>query len=181
MPRSLEEPALTVPVSETRDHIRGPRSARVTLLEYGDFECPHCGRAHLILKQLEDRMKDQYRFVFRHFPLAQMHPHAERSRRGRRGGGAQRRFWQMHDTLFENQDQLDDSSLQEYAFALGLNVLRFVDEIANGVHTKRVREDFSNGVRSGVNGTPTLFINGRRHDGPLDLESLTLAIVGELE
>jgi protein-disulfide isomerase len=181
MPRSLEESTLTVPVSETRDHIRGPRSAQVTLLEYGDFECPHCGQAHLVLEQLQDRMNDKYRFVFRHFPLAQAHPHAERAAEAAEAAGAQGRFWRMHDALFENQDRLDDSSLQEYALDLGLDVRRFVEEITDGIHTPRVREDFMSGVRSGVNGTPTFFINGRRHDGPWDLESLTLAIVGELE
>ena len=173
-------PALTLPVTETRDHIRGPRTAPATLVEYGDFECPHCGRAHFILNELIEQMGDQVRLVFRHFPLTQAHPHAQRAAEAAEAAGAQRRFWEMHDMLFENQDALEDSDLMAYAQELGLDLDRFQVELVSGAHAPRVRQDFLSGVRSGVNGTPTFFINGRRHDGPWDLESLAAAILANI-
>ena len=176
MPRQLEEPQLVLPVSEDRDHILGPASAAVTLVEYGDFECPHCRMAHDVLDGLLPRFGGEVRFVFRHFPLSQVHPHAQRAAEASEGAGAQGRFWEMHDALFENQDALDDESLAVHAQDLGLDLATFLRDLAARVYTDRVREDFLSGVRSGVNGTPTFFINGRRHDGPWDFESLALAI-----
>jgi protein-disulfide isomerase len=173
-------PTLTLPVSETRDHIRGPRTAPATLAEYGDFECPHCGRVHFILDELMEQMGDQVRLVFRHFPLTQVHPHAQRAAEAAEAAGAQRRFWEMHDMLFENQDALEDADLMAYAQELGLDLNRFQVELVSGAHAPRVRQDFLSGVRSGVNGTPTFFINGRRHDGPCDLESLAAAILANI-
>jgi protein-disulfide isomerase len=181
MSRQLKESQLTLPASEERDHIRGPASAAVTLVEYGDFECPHCGRAHYILNELLAEFADDVRLVFRHFPLAEVHPHAQRAAEASEAAGTQGQFWEMHDVLFENQDALDDESLGEYAQDLGLDLVTFLRDLNAGVHTDRVREDFMSGVRSGVNGTPTFFINGRRHDGPWDLESLAAAIEAEAE
>ena len=177
----LKESQLTLPVSEERDHIRGPASAAVTLVEYGDFECPHCGRAHYILNELLAQFADDVRLCFRHFPLAQVHPHAEPAAEASEAAAAQGQFWEMHDVLFENQDSLDDESLGEYAQELGLDLVMFLRDLSAGVYTDRVREDFMSGVRSGVNGTPTFFINGRRHDGPWDLESLAAAIEAEAD
>jgi len=179
-PRQAEA-YLATPVSDRRDHIRGNPAAAVTLLEYGDFECPHCGAAHPILVDLMDRMGDEIRFVFRHFPMSQIHPHAQLAAEAAEAAGSQGRFWEMHDALFENQPALDPQSLISYALDLELNVPQFELELAEHRHLPRIREDFSSGVRSGVNGTPTFFINGRRHDGPWDLPSLTAAIQEEMQ
>src|SRR3981081_2105023 len=143
---------LKVPVTQ-HDHIRGPADAPVTLLEYGDYECPHCGLAHPIVKEVQQRLGRQLRFAFRHFPLAEIHPHAEMAAEAAEAAGAQGRFWEMHDLLFKNQDALNDTDLLRYAEALGLELTRFVNELADRTWEPRVREDFMSGVRSGVNGT----------------------------
>jgi protein-disulfide isomerase len=176
MPDPTEDATLTLAVSEPRDHVRGPRTAPVTLVEYGDFECPYCGQAYPVVKELEARMGERLRVVFRHFPLTEVHPHAAHAAEAAEAAGAQRRFWQMHDLLYERQDALEDADLIGYASELGLDLDRFQVELAQGMHRARVREDFMSGVRSGVNGTPTFFINGRRHDGAWDLESLAEAV-----
>jgi protein-disulfide isomerase len=160
------------------DHVQGPAEAPVTLVEYGDYECPYCGEAYPVVKALQKRLGDQMRFVFRNFPLAQAHPHAEHAAEAAEAADAQGKFWEMHDMLYENQDALEDEDLVRYARALHLDVPRFVKEMESGAHLERVREDFRSGVRSGVNGTPSFFINGARHDGPFDLASL-LAAIGE--
>ena len=166
---------LSVPVSQ-RDHVQGSPDAAVTLVEYGDYECPHCGRAHSIVKQVQKIAGVHLRFAFRHFPLAQMHPHAERAAEAAEAAGAQGRFWQMHDLLYENQPTLDDSHLLLFAEAIDLDTERFARELRDEIYRERVREDFMSGVRSGVNGTPTFFINGVRHDGPWEIDSLLYAI-----
>ena len=166
---------LTPPVSQ-RDHTIGPASARIMLVEYGDYECPYCGAAHPIVKEIRRQLGNGLRVAFRHFPLSRIHPHAERAAEAAEAAGAQGKFWQMHDRLFEHQDALDDESLLVYAAAIGLDVDEFTRELLLGVHAPRVREDFLSGVRSGVNGTPTFFINGHRHDGSFDLETLLAAI-----
>jgi len=172
---------LTPPVSEDRDHFRGVLTAPVTLVEYGDFECPHCAQSHRILSELLEELDGQFRLVFRHFPLAQVHPHAQSAAEAAEAAGAQGRFWEMHDLLFDNQDALDAASLLGYAEVLRLDLRRFEQEMAEGVYTLRVRSDFASGVRSGVNGTPTFFINGHRHEGPSDLHTLAAAIGAEAE
>lgn len=159
-----------------RDHIAGPEQAAVTLVEYGDYECPHCGRAYPIVKAIQERFGDRLRFVFRNFPLTEIHPHAQHAAEAAEAAGAQGRFAEMHDALFEHQRALLDRHLLEYAAAIGLDEERFRQELAGHTHAARVREDFLSGVRSGVNGTPTFFINGFRHDGPWDLETLSEAL-----
>jgi protein-disulfide isomerase len=168
---------LTPPVSE-RDHVIGPPLAAVTLVEYGDYECPYCGAAHPIVKEVRRRLGNGLRFVFRHFPLTRVHPHAERAAEAAEAAGAQgaAKFWRMHDQLFEHQDALEDQHLVMYASEIGLDLELFTRDLRSGVHLPRVREDFLSGVRSGVNGTPTFFINGRRHDGGFDLQSLLGAV-----
>lgn len=158
------------------DHVQGSTKAPVTLVEYGDYECPYCGEAYSVVKELQKRLGDQMLFVFRNFPLAQAHPHAEHAAEAAEAAAAQGKFWEMHDMLYENQDALEDEDLVRYARALHLDVPRFVKEMEAGTYTERVREDFRSGVRSGVNGTPTFFINGARHDGAYDLASLLAAI-----
>jgi protein-disulfide isomerase len=169
-------PQLTLPVSDDRDHIQGPADAPVTLLEYGDYECPFCGAAYPIIKEVQSRMGDRLRFVFRNFPISTSHPHAEQAAEAAEAAAAQGRFWEMHDLLYEHQKHLDEADLHRYAEQLGLDVGSFDEDSAAHVHAERVREDFMSGVRSGVNGTPTFYINGARHDGGYDLESLLAAL-----
>lgn len=165
-------PTLALPVSPERDHIRGPENARVQLIEYGDYQCPYCGAAHPIVKAVLEEMGDDLQFVFRHFPLVTIHPLAEPAAEAAEAAGAQGKFWDMHDMIYENQDQLDAAALMAFAAALGLDLERFTDELRRRVHVRKVQEDFVSGVRSGVRGTPTFFINGRRHDGSWDLPTL---------
>jgi protein-disulfide isomerase len=167
---------LTMPVSDDRDHIQGPADAPVTLVEYGDYECPYCGAAYPIVKEVQARMGERLRFVFRNFPITTSHPHAEQAAEAAEAAEAQERFWEMHDVLYENQRHLEDENLRAYAEQLGLDVERFGNELAEHVHAPRVREDFMSGVRSGVNGTPTFFINGARHDDSYELETLLAAL-----
>jgi protein-disulfide isomerase len=168
---------LTVPVSSDRDHIQGPMDAPVTLVEYGDFQCPYCGKAYPIVKEVQARMGDRLRFVFRHFPITTSHEYAEQAAEAAEAADAQGKFWEMHDVLFENQPRLADDALRRYAERVGLDLERFDADMAQQAYAERVREDFMGGVRSGVNGTPTFFINGARHDDAYDVETL----VGALE
>ncbi len=169
-------PRLTLPVAAKRDHILGPLDAPITLLEYGDFECPNCGDAYPEVMDLLERVGDHVRLVFRHFPLTQIHPHSQRAAEAAEAAAAQGRFWDMHGLLFERQQDLDDDALLTYARVLGLDLARFQDDILGGVHLRRIREDFLSGARSGVNATPTFFVNEQRYDGPWDVESLMAAI-----
>lgn len=170
------ESTLTLPVSEDRDHIQGSADTRVTLVEYGDYECPYCGEAYPIVKDIQERMGEQLRFVFRNFPITTSHPHAEQAAEAAEAAGAQGRFWKMHDHLYENQRHLRDDDLRSYADALDLELDLFVKELSEHVHADRVHEDFMSGVRSGVNGTPTFFINGLRHDDSYEFETLLSAL-----
>jgi protein-disulfide isomerase len=172
---SLETPRLTVPVGP-RDHIRGAADAPVTLLEYGDFQCPFCRAAHAEVEGLRRRMGRRLAFVYRHFPLSNLHPRAQPAAEAAEAAGAQERFWDMHDILFERQDALQDEDLLAYAEEVGLDLQGFASDLVNGTHAPRVREDFMSGVRSGVNGTPTFFINGLRYNGPADAGSLLAAM-----
>ncbi len=167
-------------LDERRDHIRGDRSAPATLLEYGDYECPYCGQAHPVVKALILQLGPQLRFAFRHFPLATVHPHAQHAAEAAEVAGAQDRFWDMHDQLYENQGALDDVALLQYAAILNLDLTRFIEELSSHAYVDRVREDFIMGAREGVNGTPTFFINGRRHDSTFDFETLLAAIENEI-
>ena len=169
--------ALTLPVGD-RDHIQGPASARVTLVEYGDYECPFCGQAYPIVKQIQQRLTSRLRFVFRNFPLREMHPHAAHAAEAAEGAGGQDRFWEMHDALFEHQRALDDRHLIEYAKEVGADEAKFQQELSAHTYASRVREDFMSGVRSGVNGTPTFFINGVRYDDSWDFDSLLKSLQG---
>jgi protein-disulfide isomerase len=167
---------LVLPVAG-RDHVLGPENAPAVLVEYGDFECPYCGMAYPIVKEVQRRLGRQVRFAFRHFPLAEIHPRAQPAAEAAEAASAQGKFWEMHDLLFENQKALADPDLLRYAGALGLDSTRFVNELAGGTWESRVREDFMSGVRSGVNGTPTFFVNGVRHDGSWDADSLLEALL----
>jgi protein-disulfide isomerase len=177
MSRRDDQAELTLPVGP-RDHVSGPADAPLTLVEYGDFQCPHCGKAYPIVKAVQRKLGSQLRFVFRNFPLTKIHSEAEHAAEAAEAAGAQRAYWQMHDRLFERQFALDDEHLIEYATELGLDADRLRGELDAGTYANRVREDFMSGVRSGVNGTPTFFINGVRYDGRWDLEPLLAALAG---
>jgi len=175
MSRRENRAHLTVPVGP-RDHTSGAENAPLTLVEYGDFQCPHCRNAFPIVKKVQQQLGARLRFVFRNFPLTQIHPEAEHAAEAAEAAGAQGAFWQMHDRLFERQFALDDDSLVEYAQELGLNADRLRGELDAGTYRAKVRDDFMSGVKSGVNGTPTFFINGERYDGSYDLGSLLEAV-----
>jgi protein-disulfide isomerase len=162
---------LTLP-DPRRDHISGSADGSIRLLEYGDYECPFCGVAQPIVKEIQRRLGDDLLFAFRHFPLTNIHPRAEYAAEAAEAAGAQGNFWGMHDTLFENQTALEDEDLARYAIELGLDETRLIREVTSSVYRSRIREDFKSGVRGGVNGTPTFFINGERYDGALDLKNL---------
>jgi protein-disulfide isomerase len=166
---------LKTPVTP-EDHIQGAEDAPVTLVEYGDYECPHCGHAHPIVKRVQKHFGKGLRFVFRNFPLSEIHPHAESAAETAEFAGAHGKFWEMYDRLFENQERLGGPLYLELAEELGLSPAELRQALEEEKYKARVRGDFSSGVRSGVNGTPTFFINDKRHDGPFDYESLVLAI-----
>jgi len=173
---NIPKSKLTLPVAG-RDHIQGPVDAPVALLEYGDYECPICGGAYPIIKAVQERLGDGLCFAYRNFPLTNLHACAEHAAEAAEAAGAQGHFWEMHDLLFENQNALGDEYLAQYATALGLDARRLLEEVMTGAHTRRVREDFRSGARGGVNGTPTLFINGVRYEGWLNRDALMAALL----
>jgi DNA integrity scanning protein DisA with diadenylate cyclase activity len=148
----------------------------VTLLKYGDYECPYCGEAHPVLKELQERVGQQVRFVFRHFPLDSAHPRARRAAQAAEAAASQGRFWEMHDLLYERQGELGEEDLMGYAAELGLDLRRFEEDLANDHHAWRIEEDRLGGDRAGGRGTPTLFVNGVRYTGTLDLDRLLTAV-----
>ncbi len=168
-------PRLRVPVTD-RDHQRGPARASVTLVEYGDFQCPFCGQAFRVLRDLEARFQNDVRLVYRHFPLTQIHPLALIAAEASEAAADQGRFWEMRDSLFQNQPSFQREALVGYAGQLGLDVDAFTDDLRALRHRDRIREDFRGGVRSGVNGTPSLFINGELFNAPAEDRPLTRAI-----
>jgi protein-disulfide isomerase len=170
---------LVLPVTQ-RDHVQGSPTAPVTVVEYGDYECPHCGEAYSVVKQLQSEFGDRVRFVFRNFPIPESHPHAEGAAEAAEAAGEQGRFWEMHDTLYEHQGALDDQHLMAYARILSLSPEEFEKDLEEHAHRTRVQEDLATGLESGVEGTPTFFINGTRYDGSYDLASLREAITGAL-
>jgi protein-disulfide isomerase len=163
------------------DHTLGQTDAQVTLVEYGDFECAFCERAYPVVKELRRRFSGRLRFVFRHFPRPE-HPHARHSAEAAEAAAAQgeQHFWEMHDTLFEHQQALEDADLLRYAADLGLDVARFESELAQHLYRERVHLDLESAVRSGAYGTPTFFVNGRKHEGPDTLEDLLGAVEAAL-
>ena len=164
----------------TNDHIQGNEGAVVSLVEYGDYECPHCGVAYGVVKQLQKHYGYDLRFVFRNFPLAEIHPRAEAAAEAAEFAGANGRFWEMHDGIYENQQRLSTELLLELAAGIGLSVEDLRESLASHEFAAKVRQDFLGGVRSGVNGTPAFFIDSVRHDGAYDFENLTAAIDARL-
>ena len=166
---------LKTPINKS-DHVRGPMTAAITLVEYGDYQCPHCGMTHPIVNQLLDQFRNSLRFVFRHFPLTEVHPLAEIAAESAEFASSAGLFWEMHDALFENQSILSIPTLFMIADQLRLPEVLLRNALETRQYIKKVRSDFMGGVRSGVNGTPAFFINGVRHDGPYDFASLASAI-----
>jgi protein-disulfide isomerase len=166
---------LRIPVTSA-DHIEGPATAPVTLIEYGDYECPHCGLAFPDVKKVQRRFARKLRFVFRHFPLTEAHPFAEVAAEAAEYAGAHQRFWEMHDGLYENQDQLGVTLIFALGRALGLSDGGLRDAMATRKYGAKIQADFLGGVRSGVNGTPSFFINGEMHRGTYAYQDLAAAI-----
>jgi protein-disulfide isomerase len=172
-PRRTISNQLVEPPSE-RDHTQGPSDAAVTLVTYGDFECPYCVEAYRAVEQLRGEM-DDVQFVFRHFPL-DVHPHAWQAAEAAEAAAAQGTFWEMHDLLYEHPDALETDNLRGYAEQLGLDGDYLIQEIERGAFTGRVQDDVLSGARSGVNGTPTFFIDGERYDQQWDADILRAAL-----
>jgi protein-disulfide isomerase len=170
-----ERARLAVPVGG-QDHVQGVVSTETTLVEYGDFECPYTRRARPVVRRLRQEFGDRLLFVFRSFPLTRIHPHAEAAAEAAEAAAAQGHYWEMHDMLFDNQRALEDEDLRRYASELGLDMARFDRELAEHAHVHRVNEDVRSGLKSGVQGTPTFFADGLRHDGPNDLATLRAAL-----
>ncbi len=171
---------LHIPVT-AQDHRQGNPEAGCTLVEYGDYECPYCGQAYPLVKRLQKHFGAELLFVFRNFPLSEMHPRAEHAAETAEFAAAHGLFWEMHDLLYENQENLDDGSLTELANQLNLPGTKLLEVLEAGTYHERIRADFHGGVRSGVNGTPTFFINGQRHDAAFSFERLLAAIQQELD
>lgn len=166
---------LSPPVSE-RDHVVGPPDARVTLVEYGDFECPHCGALYPIIQAARKAFGGNLRFAFRHFPLRSSHPHALAAAKAAEAAAEQGRFWEMHDRLFRRQTELGDADLERHAGEIGLDLERFRQSLGERVHEERIRDDLASAARSGAQGTPSLFINGELYQGPLERDDIFAAL-----
>jgi Na+/H+ antiporter NhaA len=165
-------------VDPERDHVRGPDDALVTLLEYGDYQCPYCGQAEVVVRELLDSFGDDLRYVWRHLPLGDVHEHAQMAAEAAEAAAAQGKFWAMHDRLLDHQDELQPLDIRGHAEAVGLDIDRFREDMRNHDEAARVAEDVATADQSGVAGTPTFFINGRRHQGAYDVPTLTAAVRG---
>ncbi|MGD9093399.1 MAG: Na+/H+ antiporter NhaA [Anaerolineales bacterium] len=172
---SETEASITLPVGD-RDHILGPADAPITLVEYGDLECPYCRQVNPVIRELRRRLGGQVRYVFRHFPIRSIHLHAQLAAEATEAAAAQGKFWEMQEYLLEHQEELDETHIYQYARELDLDIEQFQRDLNEHTYASKVQEDFRSGVRSGVNGTPSFFINGKRYDGPWDLESLVEAM-----
>ncbi len=170
---------LTTPVNHA-DHVLGPISAKVTVVEYGDFECPSCGQAYPAVKMLLKRFGERVRFVYRHFPLVEVHPHAELAAEAAEAAGAQHKFWEMHDLLFEHQQHLKANSLRQYALQCELDLDRYDYEMKEHLYLQRVHEHIDGGAKSGVRSTPGFFVNGAVEDVSFGLERLHKAVEAAL-
>jgi len=176
MSQNYKAPRLTLPVG-ARDHIQGTSDAPLVLVEYGDYQCPYCGAAYPIVKKVQKELGTQLRFVFRNFPITNAHPYAEWAAETAEAASAQGRFWEMHDYLYENQGSLgDEAFFAKYEKKLKLDSAKIGREVAQQAHSARIEEDYMSGIRSGVNGTPTFFINGVRYDGYPELGPMVSAL-----
>jgi protein-disulfide isomerase len=168
---------LTAPIT-AEDHVQGSSTADIMLVQYGDYECPYTRMSQHSVHALQQEFGERLRFVFRHFPLEDIHPHARAASTAAEAAAAQGQFWAMHEYLFAHQKALEVGDLRQYASDLGLDVERFERERSTPEAATRIDRDLASGDASGVEGTPTFFINGVRHDGPYEVESLRAAISG---
>lgn len=159
------------------DHIQGPADAQFKLVEYGDYQCPYCGEAHEVVKQIQEQLGDKLCFAYRNFPLVEIHPYAEHAAEAAEAADSQGRFWEMHDALFENQRALEDDDLADYATELGLDADRLIEEVKKSAHAARIKKDFLSGEQNGVAGTPTFFVNGQLFEGEPTAEELVAALI----
>jgi protein-disulfide isomerase len=164
--------AFTAPVVTVEDHLRGPADAPITILEYGDFECPYCRGAFRDVRRMVDQHPSLIRFAFRNFPIPQLHPHAEQAAEAAEAAGAQGRFWEMHDLLLQPYAHLDIDELVTYAEVIGLDIPRFRRDVTDAVYAPKIKRDIEEGLRNGVNATPKFYVNGERVDGKVPLEHL---------
>src|ERR1700730_2531393 len=169
-----------VPPLNENDHVQGPKNAAITLVEFGDYQCPHCGAAHPIIKAIQKHFGKKLKFAFRNFPLTNVHELAFPAALAAEAAGRQHKFWEMHDLIYDRQDELSEEALLEFASELGLNIANFKMNILDQALADKVEADFESGVRSGVNGTPSFFINGYKHNGGYDYTSLSTAIEEKL-
>lgn len=176
VPDDARPTRLAVPLDPTKDHTLGDAAAPVRLLEYGDYECPDCRRAYPMLAELQQQFGPRLLFAFRHFPQFTTHRHASVAAQAAEAAGQQGKFWAMHDLLYLNQDRLETPDLTYYAAKLGLEIYKFESSLTEGVYQRRVQTDYDGGLRSGVRGTPTLFINDVRYEGPIEIVALAAAI-----
>jgi protein-disulfide isomerase len=167
---------LSEAIDPARDHVRGPDDAPVTLVEYGDYECPYCGQAEIVIRSLLDSFGDDLRYAWRHLPLNDVHPNAQIAAEAAEAAGAQGRFWEMHDLLLDNQDRLMPTDLARHANDIGLDMHRFWDDLRRRDYAERIGQDVASADLSGVAGTPTFFINGARHQGAYDIDTLAEAV-----
>ena len=170
---------LKVAVSD-QDHTQGNSSAPLTLTEYGDYQCSYCGEAYSLVKEAQEALGDKLQFVFRNFPLSEAHPYATAAAQAAEAAGKQGKFWPMHDLLYENQEALTNEDLLAYAQEAGLDVVQFRTEFESDAVSQKVGSDFESGIRSGVNGTPSLFVNGEKYEGDWQDGALTAFLKGKL-
>ena len=173
-------PGRLKPPVNSKDHIQGNKNASLELVEYGDYQCPHCGRAYPIIKAVQEAMGNNLKFVFRNFPLTQAHPDAFNAAVAVEAAGLQHKFWEMHDIIYENQEILDWENLLLYAKTIELNLTSFKTDIKKDSVTSKVEDDFESGIRSGVNGTPSFFINGEKYEGSWDAYDLIEYLTSQL-
>jgi protein-disulfide isomerase len=152
-------------MNQENEHVQGASNAPVELVEFADFECPYCGKAYYVVKKAQQELGNNLKFIFKNFPLTEMHPYALHAAVAAEAAGAQGKFWEMHDILFENQDSLEDSDILTYAKEIGLDIARFEKDFGMDEYYEKVKNDYNSGIKKGVNGTPTFFINGKKYEG----------------
>lgn len=167
-------------IDTNKDHVLGSHTAPVELIEYGDYECPYCGIAYPIVKSIQQKLGPEIRFVFRNFPLSNIHPHAFKAAVAAEAAALQQKFWEMHDIIYENQKALDDENILRLAQKIGLDTKRFEQDILENDLAAKVEKDFESGIRIGVNGTPSFFANGKKYEGELDEEELFQFLVNQI-
>jgi protein-disulfide isomerase len=178
---SMNKVSKSISPVKGHDHVQGSINAPYVLVEYGDYQCPYCGEAHEVVKEIQERLGDKLCFVYRNFPLVDIHEHAEHAAEAAEAAAAQGRFWEMHNLLFENQNALEDEDLAAYAAELGLDAKRLIADVRSGAHAARIKQDLISGEQNGVNGTPAFFVNGTPYEDEPTAENLIAALIERAE